>query len=107
MTRHGFVVGVRPEKREEYLELHRAVWPRVEQAMTEGNIRNYSIFIIDDVLFGTYEYVGEDYDADMARIQADPTSREWWTRTNPCQVPFGTAPAGTLWREMDLAWHMD
>jgi L-rhamnose mutarotase len=56
---------------------------------------------------GTYEYVGGDYDADMARIQADPTSREWWTRTNPCQVAFGTAPAGTLWREMDLAWHMD
>ena len=59
------------------------------------------------MLFGTYEYVGEDYAADMARIQADPTSREWWTRTNPCQFPFGTAPAGTLWREMDLAWHMD
>lgn len=107
MTRHGFVVGVRPERREEYLELHRAVWPRVEQAMRENNIRNYSIFIIDDVLFGTYEYVGGDYDADMAHIQADPTSREWWTRTNPCQVAFGTAPAGTLWREMDLAWHMD
>jgi L-rhamnose mutarotase len=107
MSRHGFVVGVRPEKREEYLELHRAVWPRVEQAMSEHNIRNYSIFIIDDVLFGTYEYVGEDYDADMARIQADPTSREWWSRTNPCQVPFGAAPPGTLWREMDLAWHMD
>ena len=107
MTRHGFVVGVRPEKREEYLELHRAVWPRVEQAMSENHIRDYSIFIIDDVLFGTYEYVGEDYEADMARIQADPTSREWWARTNPCQIAFGTAPAGTLWREMALAWHMD
>jgi L-rhamnose mutarotase len=42
MTRHGFVVGVRPEKREEYLELHRAVWRRVEQAMRENNIRNSS-----------------------------------------------------------------
>ena len=67
MTRHGFVVGVRPEKREEYQELHRAMRLRVEQAMSESNIRNYSIFIIDDVLFGTYEYVGEDYDADMTR----------------------------------------
>jgi L-rhamnose mutarotase len=42
MTRHGFVVGVRPEKREEYLELHGAVWPRVEQAIRENNIRNSS-----------------------------------------------------------------
>ena len=30
----AFVVGVRPEKREEYLELHRAVWPEVEAKLT-------------------------------------------------------------------------
>ena len=107
MNRYAFVVNVLPEKREEYLELHRAVWPRVEQAMSENGIRNYSIFIIDDTLFGYYEYVGDDYEADMARVQADETSQEWWTHTNPCQVPFGTPPATGIWREMDLAWHMD
>lgn len=105
--RFGFVVQVRPEKREEYLELHRNVWPPVEAAMSENGIRNYSIFIIDDTLFGYYEYVGDDYDADMARVQADPTSREWWKLTNPCQIAFGQAPVGTLWREMESAWHMD
>jgi len=107
VTRHGFVVRVRPEKREEYLELHRTVWPRVEEAMRENGIRNYSIFIIDDVLFGYYEYVGHDYEADLARIQRDETSQEWWTYTDPCQVPFGDAAGGSVWREMDLAWHME
>ncbi|MBP6685141.1 MAG: L-rhamnose mutarotase [Leucobacter sp.] len=104
--RFGFVVNVRPEKRAEYLELHRAVWPRVEAAMSENGMRNYSIFVIDDTLFGVYDYVGDDYDADMARVQADETSQEWWTYTGPCQVPFGDTDA-TGWREMEMAWHMD
>ncbi|MFF8817631.1 L-rhamnose mutarotase [Leucobacter sp. NPDC015123] len=105
--RFGFVVNVLPEKRAAYLELHRAVWPRVEEAMRENGIHNYSIFIVDDTLFGVYDYVGDDYEADMARVQADETSREWWTHTDPCQVPFGAAVAATGWREMEMAWHMD
>ncbi|MEU3247645.1 MULTISPECIES: L-rhamnose mutarotase [unclassified Streptomyces] len=74
--RGAFVVGVRPEKREEYLALHRAVWPDVERRVTECNIRNYSIFIFGDVLFAYDEYVGEDHEADMRRIADDPTSQE-------------------------------
>lgn len=107
MTRHGFVVNVRPEKREEYLALHRAVWTRVEEAMSEQGIRNYTIFILDNTLFGYYEYTGDDYEADMARIQLDDTSRQWWSLTDPCQTPFGTAAPGELWREMTPAWHLD
>lgn len=106
-TRFGFVVNVRPEKRAEYLELHRAVWPRVEAAMHENGMRNYSIFIADDTLFGVYDYVGDDYERDMARVQADKTSQEWWAHTGPCQVPFGAVAGVTGWREMELAWHMD
>jgi L-rhamnose mutarotase len=106
-SRYGFVVNVRPEKREEYLELHRSVWPRVEEAMTENGIRNYSIFVIDNTLFGYFEYVGDDYEADMARIKEDETSQEWWRHTDPCQIAFGDSAPGGLWREMDLAWHMD
>ena len=107
VTRHGFVVNVRPEKREEYLALHRAVWPRVEEAMSEQGIRNYTIFILDNTLFGYYEYTGDDYESDMARITVDATSRQWWSLTDPCQTPFGTAAPGELWREMTPAWHLD
>lgn len=105
--RFGFVVDVRPDKREEYLELHRSVWPRVVEAMAENGIRNYSIFAIDTTLFGYYEYVGSDYTGDMARIAQDETSQRWWALTGPCQTAFGAAAPGELWREMELAWHMD
>ena len=104
-TRHGFVVNVRPEQRERYLELHREVWPGVLAKITEGGIRNYSIFILENTLFAYYEYVGDDFEASMALIAADPETREWWSNTDPCQIAFGTAPDGTLWREMESAFY--
>jgi L-rhamnose mutarotase len=99
---------VRPEKRAEYLELHSAVWPGVEAMITECGIRNFTIFVRGDVLFGYYEYVGDDYEADQAKMAADPTTQEWWSRTDPCQIGFDEdAPEGTRWQELDEAWHLD
>ena len=99
---------VRPEKRAEYLELHSAVWPGVEAMITECGIRNFTIFVRGDVLFGYYEYVGDDYEADQAKMAADPVCQEWWSRTDPCQIGFDEdAPEGTRWQELEEAWHLD
>ncbi|MFP3464087.1 L-rhamnose mutarotase [Leifsonia sp. SIMBA_070] len=106
--RHALVVGVRPEKREEYLALHRAVWPGVEQKLRESNIRNYSIFVFGDILFAYYEYVGDDHDADLQRIADDPVSQEWWTLTDPCQVRIAEErEPGALWQHIDEVWHLE
>jgi len=108
MTRRAFVVGVRPEKRDEYLALHSAVWPGVEQKLTECNIRNYSIFVFGDILFAYYEYAGEDHDADLRRIAEDPVSQEWWTHTDPCQLRITEERTpGALWQPIDEVWHLD
>ncbi|MGR1969151.1 L-rhamnose mutarotase, partial [Salmonella enterica] len=86
VLRVGMVCRMVPEKRDEYLALHRAVWPGVEQTLREGNIRNFTIFVRGDVLFGYYEYVGDDLAADDAKMAADPVTQEWWALTGPCQV---------------------
>jgi L-rhamnose mutarotase len=105
--RHALVVGVRPDKREEYLLLHRAVWPGVEQKLLECNVRNYSIYAFGDVLFAYYEYVGEDHSADMQKIAEDPVSQEWWTHTDPCQVRVADEiDAGSLWQPIEEVWHL-
>jgi len=107
VQRYAFIVGVIPERREEYLELHRHVWPGVEQALRDAHIRNYSIFAIGDVLMGYWEYVGDDYAADMAKLDADPLSREWLTHTDPCQVRIAEERVpGALWQPMDEIWHL-
>ncbi|HEX4057191.1 MAG TPA: L-rhamnose mutarotase [Galbitalea sp.] len=107
IDRHGLIVNVRPEFRDEYLRLHAAVWPEVEATLTACNITNYSIFIAGDRLVAYYEYVGKDHEADLRKIEADPVSQNWWTHTDPCQVPVAGAPDGTLWLEAALVWHLD
>jgi len=108
--RFGMICRLRPEKREEYLELHRNAWPQVEATITACGIRDFTIFVRGDVLVGYFAYVGEDYDADQELMAADPVTREWWARTGPCQVPFDgdeePGPTGS-WQELEEIWHLD
>ena len=50
----------------------------------ECNIQNYSISIRGAELYTYYEYIGDDFEVDMARMAADPTTQEWWKHTRPC-----------------------
>jgi L-rhamnose mutarotase len=100
------VIRLRPEHREEYLRLHRAVWPSVEDMIRRANIRNYTIFLHGDVLFSYFEYVGDDYDADMARIAADPESQRWWKLTDPCQESLSDPASGHWWTPIEEVWHL-
>ena len=107
MRRVATVIRLRPDKEQEYRRLHADVWPGVLDRMTRSNIHNYSIFLRDGVLFGYYEYVGDDYDADMAAMRADPESQRWWTLTDPCQEPVPTAAAGEWWAPAEELFHLD
>ncbi|QKV79925.1 L-rhamnose mutarotase [Amycolatopsis sp. Hca4] len=104
--RYGMLIRLRPEKREEYLRLHAAVWPSVEEMLRKANIRNFSIFLHDDLLFGYYEYVGEDHEADQARIAADPETQRWWTFTDPCQESLSGGDGSSGWTPMEEVWHL-
>ena len=72
MKRYGQVVRLKPEKRDEYVRHHGAVWPGVLKTIAECNIRNYSIFEHGELLFGYFEYHGNDFAADMAKMAACP-----------------------------------
>lgn len=105
--RFAFVVDVVPELREEYLRLHAAVWPEVEAALSAHHVTNYTIFILENTLFGYYEYVGEDHEADMALVDSDPVTQDWLLRTGPCQTAFGReARPSDGWRALDEVWHL-
>jgi L-rhamnose mutarotase len=107
MQRFGSVIRLRPERRDEYLALHASVWPDVEDALARANIRNYTIFLHDDLLFGYYEYVGDDHGADLARVAADPQTQRWWALTDPCQERLAGTPEGSQWTPMTEIWHLD
>ena len=43
MKRYGWVIGIRPEKIEEYKQLHAAVWPGVLRMIKECHIQNWRV----------------------------------------------------------------
>ncbi len=105
MTRYAAVLRLREGKEAEYRKLHQAVWPGVTERLERSNVRNFSIFLRDGLLFSYFEYSGSDYDADMAAIAADPDTRRWWKLTEPCQVPVPTAADGELWAPLEEVFH--
>jgi len=60
MQRFASTLRLRPESEAMYKEYHRSVWPDVLRTITECNIRNYSIFLRDGILFSYFEYAGDD-----------------------------------------------
>ncbi|MFP4054308.1 MAG: L-rhamnose mutarotase [Phycisphaerae bacterium] len=107
MKRYGSIIRVRPEKLREYKRLHANAWPGVLERIRKSNIRNYSIFYRDGLLFSYFEYVGDDFEADMAAIGEDPVTREWWQHTDPCQMPVESAEEGEWWAPMEEVFHTD
>ncbi|MCT7664462.1 L-rhamnose mutarotase [Shinella kummerowiae] len=103
MQRIGMVIGVKPEKIEEYKRLHAAVWPEVLAMISACNIRNYSIFLKEpeNLLFSFFEYHGTDYAGDMAKMAADPKTQEWWAVCMPCQSPRDIRKEGEWWAGME------
>jgi L-rhamnose mutarotase len=107
MKRYGQLIGVKPEQIEAYERIHAAVWPEVLQMIYDCNIRNYSIFRFQTMLFAYFEYIGEDFAADTAKMAADPKTREWWTHTDPMQQPVDGRADGEWWAAMKEVFHTD
>jgi L-rhamnose mutarotase len=109
MKRMGMMIGIRPDRIEEYKRLHAATWPGVLAQIADSNIRNFTIFLREpeNVLFGTFEYHGTDFEADMARMAADPTTQQWWALTDPCQEPLASRKPGEQWSFMEEVFHTD
>ena len=78
MKRYASVIGLKPEHRAEYERLHADVWPDVLKQIYVSNIRNYSIYRYGEILFSYFEYIGDDFEGDMARMAEDPTTQRWW-----------------------------
>ena len=107
MQRYGSVIRLKPEKQQEYKRLHAQVWPEVLKMIRQCNIRNYSIYYKDGLLFSYFEYHGDDFAADMRRMAADPQTQAWWKLTDPCQEPLESRQAGEWWAGMEEYFHVD
>jgi L-rhamnose mutarotase len=107
VRRFGQVIRVLPDQIEAYERLHADPWPGVTAAINAANTRNYSIYRHGELLFAYFEYVGEDFDADMKAMAADPVIQEWWARTDAMQDPFPERTPGDWWLTIPEIFHTD
>ncbi len=105
--RYGSVIKVKPEMLDQYRELHANPWPGVLRQISQSNIRNYSIYLKDNYLFSYFEYTGDDFAADMAKMAADSITQAWWSLTDPCQEPLESRAEGEWWASMEEIFHHD
>ncbi|MCG8508872.1 MAG: L-rhamnose mutarotase [Rhodospirillales bacterium] len=103
--RVGMVIGLKPEAIEEYKRLHADDYPGVRDLLTKYNMRNFSIYLteIDGKWyeFGYYEYVGNDFEKDMAELAKEERNIEWLKVCDPMQIPL---EGETGWREMERVY---
>jgi L-rhamnose mutarotase len=109
MQRMGMVIGINPDNIPEYQKLHADVWPDVLERLRQSNITNYSIFLKEpeNLMFGYWEYRGNDFKADDAAIAADPVTQEWWKLCGPMQNPLETRKDEEWWASMEEVFHLD
>ena len=107
MQRYGQIIGVKPDQIEAYERIHAAVWPEALAMIERCNIRNYSIFRYQNLLFAYFEYIGDDFAADMAAMAADAKTKEWWAQTDPMQEPVEGRAPGEWWASMREVFHTD
>ena len=76
MSRVCFQLQVVPELIDEYVERHRAVWPKMLRAIEASGRRNYSLFLRPDgLLIGYYEV--DDDEAAQRSLAENPDTAEW------------------------------
>jgi L-rhamnose mutarotase len=102
IKRVGMIIGIRPDKIEDYKKLHADSNRGVRDLLRKYHMRNFSIFLQQIngkwYEFGYYEYDGADFEGDMARLAAEPRNIEWLKLCDPLQLPL---PGAKGWTEME------
>jgi len=107
MKRIASVIGLDPQHRAAYEELHANAWPSVLERISRSGIQNYSIYRHGDLLFSYFEYVGDDFESDMEAMAADPETQRWWDICKPMQRPLEDRAEGEWWKELPEVFHLD
>ena len=100
----GSIIRLKKEFEERYIALHNNTFPGVINRIHRSNISDYSIFLLEEVLFSHMVYSGADFETDMHAMGTDSTTREWWKLTDPMQEPLAERKENEWWAELGL-WY--
>ena len=108
MKRIGQVCFIDGEENERlYAEYHEKIPEEIARCIHDCNLRNYSIFIRDGMLFTYCEYIGSDYESDMKKIAASADMQKWWGLVKPLMSPLKTRKKDEFWADMQSIFYQD
>lgn len=76
--RVGFLLEVKPDRIDDYVAAHEAVWPEMLAALKGAGVRNYTIFRSGTHVFGYFET--DDRRASERFLAEQPVSARWQDR---------------------------
>jgi len=81
------VIKLKPEFKEEYIDIHSKVWPSVLSALERHHVYDYSIHYLEPMglLIATFKYNGSNFEEDMKFIGEDQETQRWWRLTDRMQ----------------------
>ncbi|MCZ4536735.1 L-rhamnose mutarotase [Gordonia terrae] len=107
-----FVLQLRPERVEDYLDAHTEVWPEMLDALRETGWRNYSLFLRKDdgMVVGYLET--DDFATTTAAMEATDVNARWQAHMSEYFLPptgggaDGTNP-DTIRTRLTEYFHLD
>ncbi len=105
MERVCFELHVRPERLDEYISRHEAVWPEMREALSEAGWRNYSLFVKPDgTLIGYLET--DDFVAAQAAMAGTDVNARWQASMAEFFSDIDAAPDESI-RPLREIFHLD
>ena len=104
IDRVAMIQRLDPDRVDDYLAAHEDVPEAVSEAMERGGVRQFQLFVRDDISVGYIEV--EDLEAYVEEYASDPECREWEERvaefkTAGVDVEDGSMPL------MDRVWSFE
>ena len=105
MERVCFTARIRPDRLDEYVERHKAVWPDMRAALSETGWHNYSLFLTDDgLLIGYLET--DDFDAARAAMARTEVNAAWQAEMAEFFEGAGDQRPDEGFRRIDEIFHL-
>jgi L-rhamnose mutarotase len=106
VNRVCFQLQVRPDRLDEYVARHRAVWPEMLRALKDAGWHNYSLFVREDGLLIGYVET-ESLEAAQAAMAATEVNARWQAQMSDYFVDLGDARPDTGFVRLQEVFHLE
>jgi L-rhamnose mutarotase len=104
MERVGHVWRIKPGRRDDYLRMHKTIWPELERMLREAGVTGYTIYVWNETVFSHMDV--DDYDRLVQRFDGDPIGQRWEEQF-AAVLDYPNADPETGWPErLTEVWHL-